>query len=361
VASGPWLRTSTASLIAGALLVWGGSAASATQTVTPNDPSYGQQWGLANTGQTVGGITGTAGADVDASEAWAVTTGSVGPVVVVLDSGVQLDHSDLVDNLWTNTGGVGGCPAGTHGYNVVPTHPTCDPTDDNGHGTHVAGIIAAAGNNGVGVAGVAWQTTILPVKFAGATGSASNARLLKALDWILQIKQQGVNVRVVNDSETWKKTAFNSNVQQRLASLAAAGILFVTASGNNASNDDTVARYPCSYRATSELCVGATTQNDAWWSKSNYGTNTVDLAAPGVNILSTTLGGGYGLMNGTSMAAAFVSGAAALAVTQDPTLTVADLKQRVLAGVDVLSSLATRVRTSGRLNACLVLTGCPLP
>lgn len=337
------------------------STAVASQSVRPNDPSFGLQWGLANTGQSVNGTVGTSGADVDATEAWAVTTGSPTPVVVVLDSGIQLNHPDLAANIWTNPGGIGGCAAGTHGYNVVPVPPTCDPSDDNGHGTHVAGIIGAVGNNGVGIAGSDWHATLLPVKFINAKGSGANGKLVKALDWILQIKSEGVNVRVVNDSGTWTRTLYSSAVATRLQQLSDAGVLFVAAAGNSGTNIDTTPRYPCSYQVANEVCVTATDQKDALWTKSNYGPSTVDLAAPGVNIYSTLPGSTYGFMNGGSMAAPLVSGAALLALAQSPTLTLSGLKSRLLAAVDPLASLSGKVRTGGRLDLCRALVGCPAP
>lgn len=337
------------------------ATALASQSVRPNDPSFGLQWGLANTGQSVNGTTGTPGADVDATEAWALATGSTSPVVVILDSGVQLDHPDLAANLWTNPGGIGGCPAGTHGYNVVTLPPTCDPSDDNGHGTHVAGIVGAVGGNGAGIAGVNWHTTMLPVKFINAKGSAANGKLRKALDWVLLIKSQGVNVRVVNDSGTWKGTPYSSAIADRLQQLSDAGVLFVSAAGNSGTNIDVTPRYPCSYQAPGEVCVTATDQKDTLWTRSNYGASTVDLAAPGVNIYSTLPGNAYGFMNGGSMAAPFVSGAAMLALSQDPTLTMTALKARLLSAVEPLSSLTGKVRTGGRLDLCRALVGCPAP
>src|SRR6266704_1399194 len=138
---------------------------------TPNDPSFGQQWGLHNTGQVVNGAKGTAGADINAPAAWGVASDSRSVVVAELDSGVDYQHPDLAANIWSNPGGVGGCAAGTHGFNVVAN--TCDPLDDFGHGTQVAGVLGAVGNNGAGIAGVAWRTTILPVKWTDSAWRAS--------------------------------------------------------------------------------------------------------------------------------------------------------------------------------------------
>jgi subtilisin family serine protease len=353
-----WLA---AAALACSLVLANTSTAFASQVVVPNDPSFGMQWALQNTGQTVNGVTGTAGADVDATEAWAITTGDPSAVVAVLDSGVDLDHPDLAPNIWTNPGGIGGCAAGTHGYNVVPTKPTCDPSDDLGHGTHVAGILGAVGNDGTGIAGVDWHATILPVKFINANNRGPNGKLVKALDWVIQIIGQGVNVRVVNDSGTWAGTAYSTAALDRLQDLSNLGVLFVAAAGNTNVNIDNKPRYPCSYQVPNEVCVTATDQKDALWPKANTGPSTVDLAAPGVNVYSTLPEESYGFISGGSMAAPLVSGAALLALAQDPTLTGSALKARILSAVVPLPSLAGKVRTGGRLNLCLALVGCPVP
>ena len=350
-----------AAVVATAIVLANASTALASQVIVPNDPSFGMQWGLQNTGQTLNGVTGTPGADIDATEAWAVSTGDPSAVIVLLDSGADLDHPDLAPNLWTNPGGIGGCAAGTHGYNVVPKQPTCDPSDDLGHGTHVAGIVGAVGNEGTGIAGVDWHATILPVKFINSLNKGPNGKLVKALGWILQIIGEGVNVRVVNDSGIWAGTTYSQAVADRLEDLSDAGVLFVSAAGNTKVNIDTKPRYPCSYQVPNKVCVTATDQKDALWTKSNYGASTVDLAAPGVNIYSTLPEESYGFMSGGSMAAPLVSGAALLALSQDPTLTASDLKTRLLSAVVPLPSLAGKVRTGGRLDLCLALVGCPVP
>src|SRR5690348_7886022 len=191
-----------------------------TQVVaaTPNDPSFPIQWAYQNTGQTVNGTAGTAGADEKATPAWNVTTGSSSIVIAETDTGVDYTHPDLVPNIWNNPGGIGGCAAGTHGYNTLTG--TCYPMDDDtvygGHGTHVAGILGAAGNNGVGVTGVNWHTTILPVKWVTSTGSGATSDLITSLNWILQAKQAGVNIRVVNDSATFVGTAYSQALSDEI-------------------------------------------------------------------------------------------------------------------------------------------------
>ena len=324
-------------------------------TATPDDPSFGQQWGLQNTGLVVNGIKGTPGADINATAAWNVATDSRLVVVAEVDSGVDYRHPDLAANVWTNPGGVGGCPVGTHGYNVVAN--TCDPLDDFGHGTQVAGVLGAVGNNGAGITGVAWGTTTLPVKFTDAAGRGSTSRLIRALDWVLGAEAAGINVRVVNDSAVFPGTGFSQALSDELDKLAANNILFVTAAGNNKNDNDITPKYPCNYGKANEVCVAATEQHDRLARFSNWGATTVDLAAPGNNILTTVLGGGYGFAKGTSFAAPLVAGAAALTLSVQ-NMSTSTLKAQVLGGVDPLSSLEGKVRTGGRLDLCKALPNC---
>jgi subtilisin family serine protease len=331
----------------------------------PNDPSFGLQWGHLNTGQTVNGDTGTAGADEQSVPAWDVTTGSRSIVIAEVDSGVDYSHPDLAANIWSNPGGVGGCPAGTHGYNVLTS--TCDPMDDDttygGHGTHVAGILGADGNNASGVAGVNWATTILPVKWLDSTGNGETSGLISALDWVLQAQAAGVNIRVVNDSATWFGTAFSQALSDEIDLLGQHNILFVTAAGNTGDNNDelSVRRYPCGYDRPTEICVTASDPNDALPSWANYGPTTVDLAAPGDEIYSTLRNGTYGYISGGSMASPQVAGAAALILSAGD-LSTAALKAQLLNNVDSVPALTGLVRTGGRLDICKAIPACaPVP
>src|SRR5215469_1908592 len=325
----------------------------------PNDPNFSRQWALLNTGQTVNGVAGTRGADEGALGAWSITTGSASVVVAVVDTGIEYNHPDLAPNVWSNPGGINGCAAGTHGYNVL--NATCDPMDDDtsfsGHGTHVAGIIGAATNNGMGVAGVNWQTSLLGVKWVAADGFGFTSDLISALDWVIQAKKTGVNIRIVNDSQTWPGTATSQALSDEIDALGANDILFVTAAGNTAQNNDAVPRYPCVYDRPNQICAAASNQKDGLWSSSNFGHQTVDLAAPGVNIFSTLRNGTYGFISGTSMAAAEVSGAAAL-VLSTGYQSVTNLRATLLSAVDPFSAFATTTRTGGRLNICRAIAGC---
>lgn len=327
----------------------------------PNDPSFPQQWAFHNTGQTVDGVTGTSGADESTLRAWNITHGTTSVVVAVVDTGIDYTHPDLAANIWSNPGGVNGCAAGTHGYNVLTN--LCDPMDDDtvydGHGTHVAGIIGAVTNNGVGVAGVNWQTSLLGVKWVDANGNGFTSDLITALDWVVQAKQAGVNIRVVNDSQTWAGTARSQALSDEIDVLGSNDMLFVTAAGNTAQDNDTTPRYPCVYDRSNQLCVAASDQNDQLWSSSDYGVQTVDMAAPGVNILSTLRNGAYGFISGCSMSAAQVSGAAAL-VLATGYQSVSVLKSTLLNAVDPLPAFANTTRTGGRLDICKAVPGCEI-
>jgi thermitase len=330
----------------------------------PDDHSFSLEWGSLNTGQAANGTVGSAGKDDRAAEAWTVTTGSPSIVVAEVDTGVDYTHPDLAANVWTNPGGVGGCPAGTHGYNVVAA--TCDPMDDDtsygGHGTHVAGIIGASGDNGIGVAGMNWRTTILPVKWLDSGGGGSTDQLISALDWVLKAKQAGVNVRVVNDSATFVGTPYSQALSDEIDLLGSNDILFVTAAGNSGQDVDipAYARYPCAYKRPTEICVTASDEHDKLPAWANWGANTVDLAAPGNDIYSTLRNTAYGYISGGSMAAAQVSGAAALILSIQDMSTPA-LKADILGTVDRLPALSGLVRTGGRLDVCKAITACAAP
>ena len=329
----------------------------------PNDPSFNLQWGFQNTGQTSGGKKGAAGADEKVVSAWDITHGSNSIAVAVVDTGIDYTHPDLAANVWSNPGGINGCAAGTHGYNVLTSQ--CDPMDAdtayNGHGTHVAGIIGAVTNNATGVAGVNWITSLVGVKWIDSnTGDGVTSDLIAALDWVVQAVQAGVNIRVVNDSITFPGDAFSQALSDEIDKLGANDILFVTPSGNTAQNNDSVPRYPCVYARANEICVAATNNTDHLWSSSNWGVNTVNLAAPGFSIYSTLRNNSYGYISGTSMSAAQVSGAAAL-ILSTGYQSATTLKATILNNVDVLSALSKYVNTSGRLNVCKAIPGCGVP
>jgi len=323
----------------------------------PNDTDFDQLWGLNNTGQT----GGTPDADIDAPEAWDITTGN-GQVVGVIDSGVDYTHPDLVNNIWINPGEIAnngidddgnGYIDDVHGYDFVNNDG--DPMDDDSHGTHVAGTIAAEGNNSLGVIGVAPNTQIMALKFLDNTGSGSTFDAIQAIEYATMMKlDYGVNINITNNS--WGGGGFSQALSDAIAAAGAAGQLFIAAAGNSGVNNDSIPHYPSNYNLDNIISVAATDHNDQLAGFSNFGATSVDLGAPGVNILSTVPGGGYASFNGTSMAAPHVAGVAALLLSQDSTLTALDVKDRILSYVDPIEALQGNTVTGGRLNANNALT-----
>jgi subtilisin family serine protease len=335
----------------------------------PNDPDFPNLWGLNNTGQVIGG-QGVVGADIHALSAWSVSTGSRANVVAVVDTGVDYTHQDLAANIWNApaafTVTIGGasitCAAGTHGFNAITK--TCDPMDDNNHGSHVSGTIGGAGNNGIGVTGVAWTANMMALKFLDATGAGTTANAINAIEFGIQAKSAfasnaAANVRVLSNS--WGGSAFSQALLDEINKAAASEMLFVAAAGNNASNNDVSPQFPASYNASNIIAVAASDNTDRLASFSNFG-NSVHVAAPGVNIQSTTIGNTYQYFSGTSMATPHVSGTAAL-ILSACALDTAHLKAAILTNVDVLPALNGLVATSGRLDANKAVRSCtrPLP
>jgi hypothetical protein len=322
--------------------------------VIPNDPFFPRLWGLHNTGQTVNWTAGTPDADIDAPEAWSVSTGSPDVVVAVIDTGVDTAHPDLAPNIWVNGGeDCAGCRtngADDDGNGYVDdwrgwdfANGDNDPTDDNGHGTHVAGTVAATGNNGLGVAGVTWSSRIMPLKFLGADGSGTTADAISAI-----LYARGKGVPILNNS--WGGGEVSEALRDAIEQTDASGELFVAAAGNDFTNTDFEPFYPASYDVPNVLVVGASDQFDrkAWFS--NYGTRTVDLSAPGTNVYSTWTGATYRFADGTSMATPQVAGAAALARAVFPDASAVGLIALLLRAVDPIASLNAASRTGGRLN-----------
>jgi subtilisin family serine protease len=333
----------------------------------PNDPLFGILWGLQNTGQTIGGQVGTFGADIDASLAWDITKGSRANVVAVVDTGIDYAHQDLQANMWTAPAPfsvtVGGrtidCAAGTHGFNAIKL--TCDPMDDNSHGTHVSGTIGAAGNNGTGVVGVNWIASVMGAKFLDSNGSGTIADAINAIDFAIQAKQvfgAGANVRVLSNS--WGGGGFSQAMLNEINKANTSGMLFVAAAGNSGANNDAVAYYPSNYNAPNVVAVAATDNKDQLASFSNYGAATVELGAPGVYIASTVRNNGYAYYSGTSMATPHVSGAAAL-ILSACSLSTDLLRTTILSTVDAVPALAGKTITGGRLNVFGALNGCVAP
>lgn len=323
--------------------------------ITPNDPHFPSLWGLQNIGQ----MDGAPGADIHAAQAWGITTGSSNVVVAVIDTGMDYTHEDLSANAWrspfsfseTVNGTTINCPAGSFGFNAV--NNSCDPMDDNGHGTHVSGTIGAVGNNGVGVAGVNWTVGLLPCKFLDATGSGTVDAAVTCFDFIKAMKDQGVNVVATNNS--WGGDGFSQALSDAIQAQQQDGILCVASAGNDSADNDLGGFYPADLFLPNVISVAATTRFDWLADFSNLGLHSVALGAPGQDILSSVPNNSYAWLSGTSMAAPHVTGVAALLAAQDPTRDWRSIKNLILAGGDTLSSLAQTI-TGKRLNAYGSLT-----
>jgi len=251
-----------------------------------------------------------------------------------------------------------------HGWNFVDNN--ANVADGFGHGTHVAGIIGAVGNNGVGVAGIAWQVSLMVLRVQNDVGAGSTAAVIGALNYATMMRRDhGIDVVVTNNS--WESGGgFSSLMQAAIRAQGDAGITFVASAGNHATDNDTVPRYPANYDLPNVISVAALDPYGNLAGMSDYGATTVDLAAPGTLIQSTWLGGSYGMLSGTSMAAPQVSGTVALLAAAKPGITVAQVRAAILGTTTPVASLAGRTVTGGRLNvaaavASLGVSTAPVP
>ena len=320
----------------------------------PNDPQFGEQWALNNLGQDGGKDR----ADIDALKAWGISQGSNKVVVAVLDSGVDYTHKDLVTNIWMRPDSLPqytddelGSFDDIRGYDADAD--IADPMDDNGHGTHCAGVIGAEGDNNEGIAGINWHIQIMPLKFLGKGGFGSTKNAIEAINYAIDRKSKGVNVRVI--SASWGSTSRSKALEDAIRAAGDAGILFVAAAGNNGTDNDRRPHYPSNYDLPNVVSVAALDRTDALASFSNFGVKTVHIAAPGKDILSTWLNDEYRGASGTSMATPHVSGVAALILSKSPNMSIAKLRERLLSSVDKLPNLEGRVASGGRLNAAKAL------
>jgi subtilisin family serine protease len=307
----------------------------------PNDSYFtnGLLWGLNNYGQN----SGTPHADIDATDGWDVLTSASNIVVAVLDSGIRATHQDLASNMWVNP------LDGGHGYNAFTG--TNDPTDVDGHGTLVAGVLGAVGNNSIGVCGVAWQVQMMACKcLSGGTGSDST--VTACIDYALANGAKIINASF--DSPTPSLAVSNA-----IVAAQAAGVIWVASAGNNTYNVEVNPSYPTCYGIDNIVSVAYTTRTDALGGFSNYGATHVALAAPGDQIYSTFSysdtsyypPSNLGLnLAGTSFSAPYVSGACALLMAQYPADSYQQTITRLLTSTDPLPSLAGKCRTGGRLN-----------
>ena len=311
--------------------------------LTPNDPYFPDAWHLPK---------------ISAPAAWDTTTGSPTVTVAVVDTGFEQAHPDLAPNIWTNPDeSVNGADDDgngkiddLHGWNFVGGN--ANPEDDNGHGTHVGATAGGRGNDGLGVPGVAWNVRMMPLKAANAFGLFSGSAIIDAFTYAC-----GEGARIVNGS--FGGSSFDAGIKTAID--ACPGTLFVVAAGNDGTNNDFTPKYPCAYDSPNIICVAATDDLDALASFSNFGAASVDLAAPGVDILGAYPPGDWAWANGTSAAAPQVSGAAALIASHRPALTAVELRAALMNGVDKVAGLNGVVGVGGRLNVNTALTAPTTP
>lgn len=330
-----------------------------------NDTYFSKLWGLKNIGQ----IGGKPGADIKATLAWDIFTGSSDVVVAIIDTGIDYNHTDLAQNIWINTNEIpnnnidddgNGYVDDYHGYDFV--NGDGDPMDDNSHGTHVAGIIGGCGNNGLGIVGVCWNVNLMALKFLNKIGQGDTAQAVSAIDYAISM-----GAKIINAS--WGSSAYSDSLLSAIGRAQANGILFIAAAGNAIppsppSNNDITPHYPSSYELDNIISVLSTDHQDNISGFSNYGFYSVDLGAPGgsdttqssYNIYSTIPSNKFWYLSGTSMATPFVSGAAALLLGLRPEIGWWQAKTIILKQVDIIDALKGKCETSGRLNAFKTLT-----
>jgi thermitase len=305
-------------------------------TVAPNDTQFGQLWALTNVGQSIGTATytpasGTPGADINVQKAWDHITDCSSVVVAVVDTGVNYTQEDLAGNMWN-----GGPGFPNHGTDFVANDN--DPMDLNGHGTHVAGIIGALGNNATGTTGICWKASIMAVRVLDAAGNGTSAGVIQGVSFAVSQGAKVVNMSLSGGG------AFDRAFSDAITNAQANDVAIVVAAGNEANDNDAGGtRYPCNFTHPNLTCVAALDQNYALASFSNWGAASVDVGAPGTNILSTWAGTSasiYNTISGTSMASAEVAGLAALLRAYNPRFTFADVVNAITKGGRAAASLA---------------------
>lgn len=324
---------------------------------SPVDEKFGQLWGLNNTGNnTPGGDRGVVGADVGALRAWEVSQGSRSVRIAVIDTGIDYNHPDLKDQMWTNEAELNGSPGvdddgngyvdDIHGYDFA--NNDSDPRDGHSHGTHCAGTIGAS-HNAIGVAGVMRDVEFVAVKFLTDAGSGTTEGAIKSIDYATKV---GVNLM----SNSWGGGGYSAALKEAIERANEAGIIFTAAAGNDGTDNDSRPHFPSNYEVDNVISVAATTSADGLASFSCFGRRTVHIGAPGHKILSTVKDGGYDVYSGTSMATPHVSGVIGLLLSQESGLSPLEVRQRVMQTSDPIASLRGKTLNGGRINAYNLVT-----
>jgi subtilisin-like proprotein convertase family protein len=337
----------------------------------PNDTRFAEQYAFRNVGQLIpatGGQFGTAGADIHVQNVWDISIGSRDNIVAIIDTGVDLDHPDLAPNIWINANEIAGNNIDDDGNGYVDdingfdfAEFDADPSDEptGGHGTPVAGTVGAFGNNGQGVVGVNWNVSIMALKIADSRGRLSTNAIVAAHDYATFLLQRGVNIVASNNSYgAFLPSFYDENEQginaerDAIQRFVNAGGTFVASAGNSQNDNDApnARNFPASYSIPQILGVAATDNNDALAGFSSFGAQTIDVAAPGVDILTTQDGGGYRYIDGTSFSGPIVAGAVALLKSIKPNASAVEIREALINGSDPLPSLQGKVRSGGRIN-----------
>jgi subtilisin family serine protease len=321
-------------------------------TLIPNDSHYSSMYSASS----------TSAGRIHLPEAWDLSTGSSSVLVGIIDTGIDYTHPDLAANIWTNPGEVAangvdddgnGFVDDVHGIDTL--NSDSDPADDNSHGTHVAGTIGAVGNNARGVVGISWNVRMIACKSFNANGAGSVAAVVSCINYLVKLKQQlGFNIVAINNSYggfPYSTATFNA-----ITSSREANIVFVAGAGNNASDNDALPFYPASYEIDNVIAVAASDSSANKAGFSNYGASSVDIAAPGVSILSTVTGSNqYAYYQGTSMATPHVTGAVGLLMAYRPSYNYAQSKLALLSTGTSLSTLQGTCVTGALLNVAAAL------
>jgi subtilisin family serine protease len=303
--------------------------------IVPNDTQYGALYGMTR---------------ISAPSAWNISTGSTSVTVAVVDTGIDYNHPDLVDNIATNSREVPNNGVDDDGNGYIDDYYGYDfsnndsnPIDDHYHGTHCAGTVGAKGNNGRGVAGVAWTVKLLPVKVLNSSGSGTSASVAAGITYAVRRGAKVVSLSLGSPS-------YSSTIESAVITARNAGVLVVAAAGNDSQNTDVYPNYPSALTQDNILAVAASTSSDSFAYFSNYGATSVDLAAPGDSILSTYISGQYAYASGTSMATPHVAGMAALLLAVNPNLSYSSIRSILIGTVDPIPSMAGKLVSGGRAN-----------
>ena len=332
------------------------------------DPLYEKLWGMTNNGRNepdrnggFSGSVGIAGADINAEKAWSITRGSKNVVIAVIDTGIDYNHPDLKNNIWINTKEIAGNNKDDdgngyvddiHGWNAHAKNG--NPMDGNAHGTHCAGTIGAQHGNGIGVAGVMNEVSLMAVKFLSDEGSGSLADAVVAIDYATKM-----NVDIMSNS--WGGGGFSQTLEDAIKAAKNKGILFVAAAGNDGTNNDSAPHYPSNYQVDNVVSVAAHTNQDSLATFSCYGKRTVHVAAPGHNILSTTPNNTYKVFSGTSMATPHVSGVLGLFIAEEGRQDVVAVRDRLMATTVPSGAYRKKTIAGGRVDAYNFLTDTRIP